>query len=289
MKHSKKNKIVWWSAILLTLTLTLSGCGSKADEGGSADQSKDQDTAKVTEIVVGTSGMPRPFTYINDKNELEGYDIDVVKAVFEELPQYKIAFEQTEFPSVLAGLDSDRYQVGANSFAMNEQRKEKYLFTNPIFQNQLVIAMADDRTDINSFDDLQGKSTEVKPGINYTTALETYNKTHADNPVNIVYSEAELAQVLQNIESGKYDFQLIDAAMLGTYIKEYGFKIKTVKLTEEETKLIGLPYTYLLLSKGPLGEQLQKDINSALDTLLNNGTLAEISTKYFGDDFSPKN
>jgi polar amino acid transport system substrate-binding protein len=171
---------------------------------------------------------------------------------------------------------------------MNDERKQKYIYTDPIFKNQFVIAVAADRADINSFQDLQGKTTEVQPGVNYTTALENYNKEHPDNPVKLNYSEAEMLPVLQNVESGKYDFQLIDGPMLQTYIDEFGLKLKAIDLTDEETQLIGSPYSYLLVSKGPNGEKLASDIDGALAKLIKDGTIREISVKYFGNDYSPK-
>ncbi|MNC35554.1 Bacterial extracellular solute-binding protein, family 3 [compost metagenome] len=93
---------------------------------------------------------------------------------------------------------------------------------------------------------------------------------------------------LQNVESGKADFQLIDAAILQKYVTDYKLKLKAVPLSEEETKLIGAPYSYLILSKGKYTEQLEKDINGVLDKLVKDGTIGKISIKYFGGDFSPK-
>lgn len=262
--------------------LTLAGCGSsKADTKDSSDSGKKK-------ITIATSGAPKPFTYVDDQNELTGYDIDVVKAIFKKIGKYDIAFEKTEFTSVLSGLDTDRYQVGANNFAMNEERKEKYIYSNTIFKNQYVIAVADDVNDIHSFEDLKGKSTEVSPGLNYATALENYNKENPDAKVNINYSEAELLNVLQNVESGKYDFQLIDKAMAQQFIKEHDLKLKLIDLSEADVKRIGSPYSYLLISKTDDGAKLTKEINEALKTATKDGTLTKISEKYFNEDFAPK-
>ena len=74
------------------------------------------------------------------------------------------------------------YQLAANNFALNKERQEKYIYSEPTFENQFVIAVAEGNNDIKSFEDLVGKTTEVQPGINYTTALENFNKQHADNP-----------------------------------------------------------------------------------------------------------
>ena len=148
--------------------------------------------------------------------------------------------------------------------------------------------MAKSNNDINRFSDLQGKSTEVTPGLNYATALETYNEQNPNNPVKIVYSEADLLPVLQHVESGQYDFQLIDNVMLSQYINEHKLNLKTIELSQEDGDRIGSPFSYLLISKGASGERLTQDINQGIQKIINNGKLTAISQHYFGADYSPK-
>lgn len=265
--------------------IILAGC-TKGDAAKDKESTDTKDAKK--EIVVATSGAPKPFSYADDKGDVTGYDIEVVKAIFKELPDYTVKFEKTEFTSVLAGLDTDRYQIGANNFAMNDERKEKYIYSDPIFRNQYVIAVPEDVENISSFADLKGKSTEVSPGLNYATALENYNTENPDAKVTIDYSEAELLNVLQNVESGKYDFQLIDKAMGQLFIDEHGLKLKLVDLSEDDSERIATPYSYLLLSKTDDGEKLVDEVNTALKTIIENGTVSEISQKFLGGDFAPK-
>lgn len=277
-------KIRWGYAFLLAGILIIAGCNNQQTQSEHAQASNND----KKHIVIATSGSPSPFVTVNKNGELSGYDIDVVKAIFAELPQYTISFETTEFPSVLAGLDSDRYQVGANNFAMNEQRKEKYFYTDPIFLNQYVIAIRADDQSIKGFKDLKGKTAETPPGLNYTTALENFNQANQDNPVKIQYSEADLLPVLQNIASGKYDFQLIDRAMLEQFIKQYQLKLKVIELSKEDNDRICSPYSYLLVSKGNQGAQLTQDINEGIKKIIQNGKLTNISQQYFGADYAPK-
>jgi len=284
MKIKINKKLGILVTILLTVSFAIVGCGQKSD----ANSSKSSTEQAKKKIIVATGGMPKPFSFVDSNNNVTGYDIDVVKAVFEKLPQYDISFEKTEFTSIFAGLDSDRYQIGANNFAMNEKRKEKYIYSDPIFQNQYVIAVADKNNDIKSFTDLLGKKTEVSTGTNYATALENYNSKHSDKPVSLSYTDADLVSILQHVESGQFDFQLIDAAMLKGYIEEYGLKIKTISLSKEDSDLIGTPYSYLLIGKGANGDALSKDVNKALAEVIKDGTIKKISEKYFKDDFSPK-
>ncbi len=63
----------------------------------------------------------------------------------EDFLNMKLSFKKTEFPSVLAGLDSGMYQLGANNFAANKERQEKYIYSDPIIANQFVIAVAEER------------------------------------------------------------------------------------------------------------------------------------------------
>lgn len=260
--------------------------GSSSKEDSSSDAAASGEVKKIT---IATGGMPKPFTYVDEKDNLTGYDIELAKAVFAKLPQYELKFQVTEFPSIFAGLDSGLYQVGANNFAMNEARKQKYIYSDPIFENQFVIAVAENNTTINSFTDLAGKTSEVQSGVNFTTALENYNKENPDKAVKLTYTDSELVPILQNVESGADDFQLIDQAMLNTYIKEYGLKLKVISLTAEEQQLISSSnYSYFLVGKGDGGEQLATDINKALAEVIADGTAGKISEQFFGADFSPK-
>ncbi|MFF2480308.1 transporter substrate-binding domain-containing protein [Paenibacillus sp. NPDC058071] len=264
---------------LLVLTIIV-GCGNTSGkEKGSEGQ---------TVINIATSGAPKPFSFVNDKNEVDGYDIQVVKAIFEGLPQYKVNIEKTEFASIFAGLDSDRYQIGANNFASNKERKEKYYYSSPISKNQFVIVVKEGRDDIKSFADLEGKTTEVSPGRNYTVALENYNKNSAKQPVVLKYTEDELASTLQHVESGAADFILLDAAMLNLYIKEFGLKLASIPLSQEDSDRIGVPYSYLILSKGKNSEQLTNEVNERLKVLIKDGTISKISKEFLNGDFAPE-
>ncbi|UYA62356.1 Arginine ABC transporter, periplasmic arginine-binding protein ArtJ [Pectobacterium sp. F1-1] len=248
----------------------------------------DVQAAAEKSITIATSADPRPFTYFDKDNQLTGYDIDVAKAIFNNLPQYKVSFVTTEFTSILAGLDADRFQLGANNFAENPERKEKYLFSQPIFENQFVIATPEKNNTIKTFNDLLGKSTEVNPGVNFTTALEKFNQQHKDNPVKLQYTEADLLISLQNLENGKTDFVLIDKSMLEQYVQEHHLKLNIIPLNKEDSQRIGSPYSYFLIAKGKAGEQLLNNINDQIKKLSADGTLSKISEKYFNGDYAPK-
>lgn len=247
------------------------------------------DSGEVTTVYAATGGMPKPFTYVDESNELVGHNIELLKAAFEELPQYELVIEKTDFTSIFAGLDSDRYQIGVNNFAKNAEREEKYLFSDPIFANQYVAVVVTDRDefgDVNALSDLAGFSTAGEAAVNTTTAIENYNKENPDDQIVINYTEEDLVLQLQGVESGKYDFLLLDKPMYDYYNKEYNFGLKELTISNEvSTSLLSEPYSYLLISKG--NDQLLQDVNEALKKVYDSGKSKEINEKYFGVDYTP--
>ncbi|MBQ8983029.1 MAG: transporter substrate-binding domain-containing protein [Lachnospiraceae bacterium] len=262
---------------------------SNLSDTSDASAGNDADTnTEVTTIVAVTGASPRPFTYYNDDNELVGQNIELVEAIFEKLPQYELKWEVTDFTSIFAGLDSDRYQLGVNNFGMNDERKEKYLFTDPEFANQLIIVSGKDvdlpEGEELDYADLAGLEFVGSAGVNQTTNVENYNDANPDNPITLTYTEEDLAVQLQGIQDGKYDFTTIDAPMYyGYYQPEFGFDLKVNYLKGYGTS-DGL-YSYFLVSKG--NEQLVEDINRALYEVVEEGKSKEINEKYFGGDYTP--
>ncbi|WP_236354977.1 transporter substrate-binding domain-containing protein [Konateibacter massiliensis] len=246
-------------------------------------------TEEVVTIYAATGGSPKPFTFVDDNNELTGHNIELIKAIFEKLPQYNLEIEVTDFPSIFAGLDSDRYQIGVNNFASNEERKEKYLFSDPIFANQYVAIFAKDSdkaATVESWDDLAGLKTISQAGINITTALESYNAENPDKAIQIEYSESDLVLQIQDVEAGKYDFVLMDKPMFEYYQNEFNFNVVGADLGSDVAQdLLPSPYSYLIISKG--NEKLTEEINEALKEVIADGTSKEINEKWFGTDYTP--
>lgn len=278
-------KIFVTGTLIFTLAAAgFTGCGKSG--GADNDAGEESVSEDVTVIYAATSASPRPFSFYDDNNNLTGHNIELVEAIFDKLPQYELKWEVTDFTSIFAGLDSDKYQLGVNNFGMNDERKEKYIFTDPIFANELIVAANKniDLGEVTSYQDLAGYTFVGSAGVNQTTNVENYNDETPDAPIDIVYTEEDLNIQLSDIESGKYDFTTIDAPMyFGYYQPEFGYDLNTSKV-EGYTTSDGL-YSYLLVSKG--NEKLAEDINAALKEVVEEGTSKEINEKYFFDDYSP--
>lgn len=247
--------------------------------------------AEAKVIHVGNAAMPKPYSFIGDDGEVTGYDIEVIKAIFDELPQYELDIEVTEFPSILTGIDAGRYDLGINCLKYTKERAEKYLFSNPYLLDRIEVVVREDNTDINTLADFSGKSTVDLTGTVGITQLENYNaRTGADIKIN--YSEADYSVLLSEIEDGKYDFILLNKLTFDQLNEEKPYALRTFFLSKEDTdEYTGgqdNESTYILASKTDEGQALIDDVNTALESLIRSGKLNEIALKYFGStDYVP--
>jgi polar amino acid transport system substrate-binding protein len=268
------------AALFFAAAVLYTGCNKKTATAGPAPRV----------IRAATGGSPRPFTYVDESGKLVGHNIELVQAIFDRLPQYKLELEVTDFPSIFAGLDADRYQIGVNNFAENEERKQKYIFSEPIFKNRYVAAVAASNTALGSqvktLRDLAGKTTANSVGINVATAIENYNKANPNAQILQTYSDANLLVILQEVEQGRWDFNLIDKPMFEVLQREFNLQLKGLELGDELSgNIMRTPFSYLIVSKG--NEELAADINRVLREVILDGTSKRINEKYFGSDYSP--
>lgn len=263
--------------------VTVTGCGKKA---AAADDNA-KDTEKKITITAATGGSPKPYIYVDENNNPTGYDIEVLKAAFEKLPQYDLEFQVTDFGSVFSGLNSGTVQIGVNNFSYNEERGKSYLYSYPYDKIGYVFVTKEGSTPITSFKEAAGKTTEASTGVSITNALEEWNKEYPDQAVQITYSESDTAVKLQRIEEGSVDFGIIDLAMFNAYQEEYHYKIQANEVSEKDAKKIADNlYAYYVLPKDE--EELRTELDKALKELKEDGTLTKLSKKWFGQDTAPE-
>lgn len=265
-------KIIGLTGLALASVAVLTACSSKSSSSDSSSDGKEV----VTFATVGTTA---PFSY-EDNGELTGYDIEVAKAVFEDSDKYEVKFQKTEWSSIFTGLDSGKYQMGGNNISYTDERAAKYLYSEPIGSTPSVLVTAKD-SDISSYDDIGGHSTQVVQGTTTAAQLEEYNTKHSDNPVEINYTSENITQILTNLSDGKYDFKIFDAPTVNSIISGQGLdNLTTIDLESEEQ-----PYIYFIF--GSDQEDLQEYVNARLEELLEDGTLKKLAEEYLGGDYIP--
>lgn len=260
-------------ALVAASALVIAACSNNAS---------DSSEASGKEVVrVATNASPKPFNYEDEKGELTGYEIEVVKAIFKDSDKYDLEFEKTEWSSIFAGLDSDRYQMAVNNISYTEERAGKYLYAYPVAKNPNVLVVQKDDDSIKSMDDLGGKKTEVVQGTNSAAQLEEWNKEHADNPTELSYTKADFQQIMTRLNDGQADYKIFDRISVETIIKNQGLNnLKIIELPETAQ-----PFVYPIFAKGQ--DELKEFVDGRIKELQADGTLDKLSKEFFGGDYAP--
>ena len=285
-----KNKILKRAIATLGVTAALissvTGCGSTASSSDT-DKSADSD---VTTVRVATTGSPAPYMVVDENSEIGGSDIEILKAIFDKLPQYELDIIKTDDP--LTGLTSDLYDLAVNNYAWRDERGELYYYSLPYKTGYDVYIQRKDDEPLTGLQDLadRGYKTEVSAGSNKALALEHWNEENPDHQINIVYSDSDFQVKFQNIVDGKTDVAIDDGPILDTLVGEFGLENDLVgNIIDADTQEFISPHnsSYFLFQKNEKGDALRKDVDEALLEIKEDGTLAEILTNYFGKDTSP--
>lgn len=286
--------------LLFTLSSTilspfLTSCGNPKNQSANStndtsNSSTTTETEKVETVKIATTGGTRPWTYTDNDDTLIGYEIDLLKKIDEALPQYEFDFEISDFNSIFLGLDAGQYDIGVNYMTYKKEREEKYIFSDYVgyYPGNLIVRKGYDQ--IKHLEDLGGKSTYVSAasgGGAVQIFLDNYNNEHPDNPIELKYSEDDQWSKYQDLIAGKIDFLKGSPITFKLYADEHKDILDQVELAglpEEEAAQIEDPYFFWLFPQTDRGREISNAVSEQLKLLKQDGTVASLSEKYFGQN-----
>ncbi len=266
------------SLISLSMLL-LVGCSSNSsastESSASATSEANADLLSTIKekgvITVATEGDWSPYTYHDETtNELVGFDVELAKMIADKLG-VTVEYKETDWDSILAGVQSGVFDLAINGVTYTDERAEAFNFSEPYLYDQTVLIVLEDNDDIHSFEDLNGKISTNSPGSSYAEMGEEYGAT-----VKYINTFADTIQLLQR---GDADATINSLSVFNDYVNEKGDSagIKIVDETDPEK-------TVIAAQKGDSTTSLIEEVNKILDELRNDGSLEELSNKYFGYD-----
>jgi len=232
-------------------------------------------------VIVGTSGQTKPMDYFNDKNELTGFEIDVLKEIESRSDTISFQFETAEFASLFAGLDSKKFDLVVNNLGESGDRRKKYLFSlYPYIVTHNVLITKTDQPDDLTVADLKGKSVAVVPASPQSQFLESWNKENPDEAVAIQYVDSDPSQIIRDVYSGKFDATIYATTYVHDVEQTFGIQLKQHTIENEDQ--IRQPGSYFIFRKDEL--TLRNEMDEILAEMREDGTLTKISMKYLGQD-----
>lgn len=268
-----------YSFMVLVLVVLLMAFGLSACNNSNTSNTEDVSWTNIEskgELVIGLDDNYPPIGYHDASGELVGSDIDLAKAACEAMGVTPV-FKPVEWDGVLLSLKNGDIDVIWNGLGVTEERQKEIDYTRVYMTfDNIIITNLD--SDIATLDDLAGKKLGTQLGSSAEVAIKADEEVF--NALGEFRQYGSYAEAILDLQAGRLDAVLTDNCN-GLYLMASegmtdSFKVLDVELMPEP---IGVG-----VRKGETA--LADKINDALDQLSGDGTMTEISQKWFGtDDF----
>lgn len=248
--------------------LSLAACGGNGD-GGGGDAGDEPQLINDGQMVVAMSGEFRPFSHFED-NQLTGFDYDIAVAIAEEMG-LELETQTGAFDTLIQGVQSNRYDVLIASMTPTEERDQAVDFTDSYYTSGATMFVRND-SDCEDPTAMDSPTVGVASGTTYESFLKD------EDWVGDIRTFTSDVTALEDVDSGRLDGAMTDR-LVGLYqIDQAGRDLRACgdPLYTEE------PAFAVKEGNAALVEQL----NEALAAIEEDGTYAEISEKWFGQDIS---
>ena len=222
-------------------------------------------------LVIATEGNWSPWTYHDDNGVLTGFDIEIGTLIAEGLG-VQPEFKEVPWESILVGVDQNVFDIACNGVGYTEERAGKFTFSEPYVYTEAVLVVRKDNEDIKTLEDLKGKSTSNSPNSTYAMKAEEMGAT-------VQYVDT-LGETMMMLEQGRVDATINAKGSVDDYLREHPEANIKIALT-----FPGEPVCYPV-RKGEDTETLIAAVNDILAKAREDGTLAALSEKYFGQDLT---
>lgn len=231
-------------------------------------------SAAATVLKVGVDASYPPMEYTDNKGNIVGFDIDVANAIGKKMG-VKVQFLNTAWDGIFQGLKANKYDCIISSVSIKPDREKSFLFTKPYINNAQMIIVKPGDNSINKPEDLANKKVGVQVD---TTANDSATKLNDKGVKFTLRTYPQVIQPFLDLKAGNVQAVVVDEVVGNYYIKQdsSSYKAAAAKLTNEP---IGI-----CMKQGDTA--LQSKLQTALDALFADGTMKDLSVKWFGTDLT---
>lgn len=276
MKELFTNKGLALIAGTLSLSL-LAACGNEEEtvkeEATAWDEIQEEGTLNVA-----TSGTLFPTSYREEgTDKLTGFEVEVVRELGERL-ELEIEFTELGFDEMLTSVQTGQVDLASNDIEITEDRKEKFTFSTPFkYSYGTAIVRKDDLSGIETLEDLKGKKAA---GASTSVYMDTAREYGAEE---VVYDNATNEVYLRDVAIGRTDVILNDYYLQTLAIAAF----PELEITIHPNLKYSPSDVGVVMNKDH--QELAENINGAIEEMLEDGTIAEISAEFFnGADVTQK-
>lgn len=253
----KRTSVVLATALMAVFFLT-----------GAAIADDLQKVKEKGEITMAMSGQYPPFNFVNDKNELTGFDVEIGNEIAKRISVTGVPMT-TAWDGIIAGLLANKYELICGSMAITEDRLKSIDFSDPYYRSGAQLFVKKD-SPITNVADLKGRKVGVTLGT-------TYEKWVRENIVDAdIRTYKGVPDMILEVSNGRIDGFITDKIVGALAIKDKGAPIALVGNLLYEEKM------GIAMRKG--NTELRTAIDTALASMKDDGTYHDISVKWLGID-----
>lgn len=263
----KKLSIAMLSMVLAgSMLLTACGGGNTQATEETGSDTQQSETAENTEggvLRMGTNATFPPYEYVDENNEVAGIDADIAAAIADKLGM-ELEITDMAFDSLIPALQSDTIDIVLAGMTVDPERAESVNFTDS-YATGVQVIIVPEGSDIASPDDLEGKNIGVQTG----TTGDLYCTDDYGQEFVKQFDNGPLA--VAALLNGQVDCVVIDNEPAKNYVAaNEGLKILDTAFANED-------YAAALAKEDT---ELYEQVNTAIQELKEDGTIASIIEKY---------
>lgn len=226
-------------------------------------------------LQVATMNNYKPYSYTQD-GRLIGMIPDMANAVAETMG-LQAEITAIDFPTILTGLQSQRYDIGMGEYFVREDRLQVADFVNEWSNYNAFVVRAGSEYRPESIDDVCGQKVAILAGSSGVPAMDTGTARCAEKgaPAPIVSTFPVMSDAVPALTS-----QRVDAVLTG---REVGLSVVDEGAPVEATGRVGGGPTATAVARGPQTEGLPEAVRAAYEKLIADGVYADIHKKWKTD------
>lgn len=224
-------------------------------------------------IVIASEGAYPPFNSLETDGTLTGFDIDIARALCEEM-KADCEIVTNDWDGMIPALQSKKFDAIIASMSITPERLQQVDFSKKYYNTGPAIAVPKD-TDITDVEGLKGKTL----GAQTSTTHANYAEKHMAESELKLYPTADEYKL--DIQNGRIDAVIDDVVVLSEWVKsENGACCKILTPLPVDVEINGEGAGIAVRKGDPLADKF----TAAIAAIRENGKYKEINDKYFDFD-----
>ena len=227
-------------------------------------------------LIIGTEGAYPPFNNLQADGTLTGFDIDIAKALCDEM-KVECTFVAQDWEGIIPALQAKKFDAIIASMSITDERKQKVDFTDKYYNTGPAIAVAKDSPLTDATEDgLDGKTL----GAQASTTHSNYAEAHFKKSELKLYPTSEEYKL--DLINGRVDGVIDDVVVLSEWVKSPDGDCCKILAALKPDPVINGVGAGIAIRKGE--DALREKFNAAIQAIRANGKYKEINDKYFDFD-----